>query len=91
MEDRLAEEAIKILSSSKEEVEKMVASNAFILTEMEEKAKAKGKEEGVKEGEIKKASEVAKNLLLMGLDILTVIKATGLTEEDVKKIKDELH
>jgi predicted transposase/invertase (TIGR01784 family) len=69
----------------------MVANNAFILTEMEEKAKAKGKEEGLKEGENKKALEVAKNLLSMGLDILAVIKATGLTEEDVKKIKDNLH
>jgi predicted transposase/invertase (TIGR01784 family) len=42
VEDRLANEAVKILSSSKEEVLGMVASNAFIITEMEKKAEEKG-------------------------------------------------
>ena len=28
---------------------------------------------------------IAKNLLTMGVDVLTVVKATGLTEEDIKK------
>jgi predicted transposase/invertase (TIGR01784 family) len=46
VEDRLANEAVKILSSSKEEVEGMVASNAFIITEMEKKAEEKGIEKG---------------------------------------------
>jgi archaellin len=35
--------------------------------------------------------EVAKNLLQMGMDILTVIKATGLEEEEIRKIKEEMH
>lgn len=47
VEDRLAKEAVKILSSSKEEVESMVASNAYIITEMEKKAEEKGIEKKV--------------------------------------------
>jgi predicted transposase/invertase (TIGR01784 family) len=41
------------------------------------------KKEGYDEGKI----EVAKNLLGMGMDIVSVIKATGLEEEDIKKLK----
>lgn len=48
VEDRLAKEAVKILSSSKEEVESMVASNAFIITDMEKQAEEKGIKEGEK-------------------------------------------
>ena len=39
MEDRLAESAIDILEADKEEVEAMVANNAFVLKEMREKSK----------------------------------------------------
>ena len=39
------------------------------------------------EGELKKAIEVANNLLSMGMDILTISKATGLSKEDIEKIK----
>ena len=46
VEDRFAKEAVKILSASKEEVLGMVASNAFIITEMEKKAEEKGIEKG---------------------------------------------
>ena len=44
------------------------------------KAKEEGKEEG--------REEVAKNLLSLGIDVLTVIKATGLSKEDISKIKE---
>lgn len=53
VEDRLAKEAIKILSSSKGEVENMVSSNAFIITEMEKQAEERGVKEGIKEEKIK--------------------------------------
>jgi predicted transposase/invertase (TIGR01784 family) len=43
----------------------------------------KAKEEGREQGKI----EVAKNLLSMGMDTLTVIKVTGLSKEDIEKIK----
>ena len=54
-------------------------------------AKEEGLKEGLKEGRIKEKIEVAKNLLLMGMDVLTVIKVTGLSKDDVEKIKDSMH
>lgn len=48
--DPLATSAIKILEADREEVELMVARNAFILDEMKEKAKKEGREQGIKEG-----------------------------------------
>ena len=46
----LADSAIKILEADKEEVELMVARNAFILDDMKEKSKAEGRAEGKIEG-----------------------------------------
>lgn len=43
--DPLADSAIRILEADKEEVEVMVARNAFILDDMKEKSKAEGKAE----------------------------------------------
>jgi len=45
------------------------------------------KEEGIKETTIKNA----KNFLIMGLDIEMVAKGTGLSVEEVQKIKKELN
>ena len=50
IEDRLAETAVDILDSRKEEVIKMVAANARILSEMEEQRRAEGRAQGLKEG-----------------------------------------
>ena len=53
------------------------------------------KEEGIKEGikeELKEATiKNAKNFLIMGLDIDMVAKGTGLSVEEVQKIKKELN
>lgn len=40
-------------------------------------------EKGLAEGEHKKAVEIAKNLLEMGLDVDTIVKASGLSKEEV--------
>lgn len=48
----LADSAIKILEADKEDVELMVARNAFILDEMKNKSKAEGKAEGRAEGRV---------------------------------------
>lgn len=48
--EQLADSAIKILDAKKEDVELMVASNAFILDEMKEKARKDGIGQGLKEG-----------------------------------------
>lgn len=48
----LADSAIKILEADKEDVELMVARNAFILDEMKNKSKAEGRAEGRVEGRV---------------------------------------
>ena len=45
------------------------------------------KEEGLAEGEYKKAIETAKNLLVMGLSIEQISRATGLQIEEIKSLK----
>lgn len=44
------------------------------------------KEKGFAKGERKKAMEIAKNLLEMGMPIDSIMKATGLSREDVAKL-----
>ena len=46
----------------------------------------KAKERGIKEGKL----EVALNLLKMGLSVEQVVEGTGLTVEEVEKIRDNL-
>jgi predicted transposase/invertase (TIGR01784 family) len=53
-----------------------------------QKVKMEGKLEGKIEGKLEEKIEVAKNLLKEGIDISVIIKATGLPEEDVKKLKE---
>ncbi|QXM06763.1 hypothetical protein [Crassaminicella indica] len=48
-------------------------------------------EKGIQKGQIQERRGIAKNLLLMGIDIPTIIKATGLTNDDIKKIKSEMN
>lgn len=72
VEDRFAKEAVKILSSSKEEVEGMVASNAFLITEMETKAKEKGMREGMVESKRE--------------DIIEILSEIGEVPSNLKKI-----
>lgn len=101
---QLADSAIKILEAKKEDVELMVASNAFILDEMREEAKIKGKlegreqgraegrEEGIAEGREEGREEalikIATNLLDV-LDDETIALKTGLDLGEIKKIRCE--
>ena len=55
-----------------------------MLKETEEKALAKGREEGIKEGII----NTAKNLITMNIPIENIAKATGLTQEEIAKLKN---
>ena len=79
-EERLAQKATDVLDSDKEEVISMVANNAFIIKEMEEKAEKRGKLEG--------KLEIAKNLLDI-LDDETIALKTGLDVEEIKKLRKE--
>ena len=82
LSDDVAETAIEILESKREEVENMVARNAFMIEEMKEEAEGKGFEKGKIEGKI----EIAKNLLDI-LDDETIATKTGLDIEVVLRLR----
>ena len=54
-----------------------------------ERAKEEGEKIGEAKGEQQKAIEIAKNMLEMGIEKETIVKATGLTEEEISKVKEE--
>lgn len=87
VEESLAKEAVEILDASKEEVETMVASNAFILTEMQEQAKAKGREEGIEAGReegIKKQKE-ADRVAQSNVALKLLMKRFGSIDDEIKE------
>ncbi|MEK4665316.1 hypothetical protein MHH93_25800 [Priestia sp. FSL H7-0729] len=48
-----------------------------------------GIKEGIKEGEAESKRKIALNMLTLGLDQETIVKATGLTSAEVKAIQQE--
>jgi predicted transposase/invertase (TIGR01784 family) len=52
-----------------------------------EAAKIMGEEQGIEKGREEEKIEIAKNLLALELDIEKIIQATGLTEEEIEKLK----
>lgn len=86
------EKAYSLLQIMSKDKEARMLYNAREAALHDEATRIKeAKEEGLKEGRIKEKMEVAKKLLSMGIDVLTVIKVTGLSREDVEKIKDSMH
>ena len=63
-----------------------------MLKETEEKALAKGFEKGIEKGIEKGRKEgiinTAKNLITMNIPIENIAKATGLTQEEIAKLKN---
>lgn len=55
---------------------------------MIEWATEKGMEKGLVEGEKRKAIEIAKNMLSVGIEISVIAKTSGLTESEVEALKD---
>ncbi|MEI2283980.1 conserved hypothetical protein (putative transposase or invertase) [Paenibacillus polysaccharolyticus] len=45
-------------------------------------------EKGLAQGEQKKALEIAQNMLSLGIDVSVIVKASGLTESEVKALKN---
>ena len=52
-------------------------------------AKEKGLAEGREEGKKENSLEIAKKMLEMGLSVEQITEATGLSEEEVLKLKSE--
>ncbi|WP_338834358.1 Recombination-promoting nuclease RpnD [Moorella humiferrea] len=93
------EKVDRILDASNPwEVERMIYNLELTLEEMQRQAllkgkmegKLEGKLEGELEGELKGKREVARNLLLLNIDIDTIIKATGLDPEEINALKKQL-
>ena len=61
----------------------MVANNAFMIGEMKEKVKKEGIKEGIKEEKI----EIVKNAINLGMDDDSISKLTGLSIEEVAKVR----
>ena len=57
------------------------------LNEAERKGMQKGIKEGMQKGEKKKALEIAKSMIDMGLDKKTISKTTGLDLYEIEKVK----
>lgn len=83
VDENIAENAVKILESNKEEVEKMVANNAFMIEEMKEKVRKETEKEARKQDKI----EIVENAINLGLDDRSISKLTGLSIEEVAKIR----
>ncbi|MEG0005900.1 MAG: Rpn family recombination-promoting nuclease/putative transposase [Clostridium sp.] len=75
-----AEERIEYLSSDPETIELYRAREASLHE------RANLLSTGRREGELNKAREVARNLLVIGLDIDTIKKATGLSDEEINHL-----
>jgi predicted transposase/invertase (TIGR01784 family) len=96
MSDKLGEvdtikkavEVLEHMSLTKEERERYEARLGWLWDEelALEKAEKKGREEGREEGEKKKAVEIARNLLDI-LDNEMIAKKTGLSVEEIEKIR----
>ena len=52
-----------------------------------EKARRKEKQNGIEEGAKEKQIEIAKKMIEENMPIETIVKITGLTEEEIKKLK----
>jgi predicted transposase/invertase (TIGR01784 family) len=70
---------IDIENLSSTEVRTVLETN---LRRFEEEAIAKGRQEGIQQ----KALEVAKNLKENGVELAIIAKATGFSEEELKKL-----
>ena len=85
------EELDKILSDEKERYLadlrfKYLSDRATMIETGIREGREQGKKEGKKEGERLKAIEIAKNMLKDKKDLKEIIKYTGLTEDEIKKL-----
>ncbi|MBE3572990.1 MAG: Rpn family recombination-promoting nuclease/putative transposase [Moorella humiferrea] len=95
MPEGFREKVDRILDASNPwEVERMIYNLEITLEEMQQQALLKGLKEGEQkgklEGKLEGKREVARNLLLLNVDIETIVKATGLTPDEIAVLKKQL-
>jgi predicted transposase/invertase (TIGR01784 family) len=69
-----------------EPVNRLIEEGGANMETIFEKWVEKGVEKGIEKGKIEKAFEVAKKMLLKGLDPNTIMDMTGLNREDIEKL-----
>ncbi|WP_342455697.1 Rpn family recombination-promoting nuclease/putative transposase [Caloramator sp. Dgby_cultured_2] len=87
-----AYDLLKVISKDKEARMAYEAKMAALRDEKTRlvEAKEEGKMEGIEIGMRKGTINVAKNLISLGADMSMIIKATGLNEDEIRKIKEEI-
>ena len=72
--------------------EKAIRDYNFLIKKSKEEGLEEGRIEGKREGRIEGEREekfkIAKNMLLKNLDISVIVQCTGLSEEEVKTLKE---
>ena len=88
---RKAFETIKMLSLSPKEREMYDAIKVekFLENVGKENVRKEAISEGIFEGEKSKEIEIVRKMLKEGVEIKSIEKFTGLTKEEIEKIKDE--
>ena len=88
-------ETEKLIKKLKEDDEKMLAvlemideENKMLIEKGRRLGKKEGKKEGIKEGKIKNTKEIAKKMLNENVEIELISRITGLTMQELKKIKE---
>ena len=85
--EEIKDTAIEILSSNKEEVERMTANITKTMEELKKEVRQEGIKEGIKEGQSKRDKEIVKNMLSLGMSIDNISQITGLTSDKIKEIE----
>ena len=95
---KMAESKNKVIQKARQEMNYLTGDAAVRrLEELKEKwemdyvssmnyAERKGKEAGREEGEKKKQKEIAQKMLDMGIEMLDIIEATGLSKEEIEEL-----
>lgn len=91
-EIRLAKSELYKLSMDSKEREQYNMREKAIYDRISalENSEAKGKREGILEGKLEGKLEVAKKLLIANVDMDIIVSSTGLSEDELIKIKNEL-
>ncbi|MBB5217694.1 Rpn family recombination-promoting nuclease/putative transposase [Treponema rectale] len=84
---RLLEENT-VRAKSRPEMEDEYMYFMDVLEEEKEEAREAGLSEGIAKGEHKKALETAKELIKEGISLQTIVKCTGLPENEIKNLYD---
>ena len=99
---KMAENNNEVLKKARKELDYLTGDEAVRrLVELRDKwemddffikkrAREEGERTGEKRGQKREKKEIAKNLLKMGMDIETVVEATGLKKDEIEKLVDKI-